>query len=267
MPTRRKADQGSRTPKENWRVEALRWTTFLVDNSEPVGLHEWWPKIANVPKSDSAQRQNFVYVERGTIGDNSLTLQWQPGRVDWLFSIKPPEKPTMEKLNDQIKGFDRLQSIELAQKHFEQSILRWFKTSPPAKRLAMGQVLLWPVGTRDAGYKLLAPFLKNSLKVTPDMRDLLYQVNRPRKSKSVKGVEINRLSKWMVAQLNPLLIEVGPEHVSREIGPDAFAVRLELDISTIPKATAPLFKRNNQSELFKEFSTLSDELCQNGDLP
>jgi len=269
MPKNRKSDKRTNVSKEvTWKVETLRWTTFLMDNAEPAGIQEWWSKVAGVPKSDQLQRQSFIYEEIGTIGKNYLTLQWQPGRVDWLFNIKIVEQATMENLNAQVVTLDRFDTVDVAQENFKEIIARWFKlVNVPAKRLAMGHVLLSPAPSKEAAYNALVPFLKKSVNVVPEMSDLLFQVNRPRNSKLVKGIEINRLSKWMVAQVNPYLIKINPEQFTRQIGNDAIAIRLELDLSTILKPTGAALKRPNQIALFGEFSQLSDELCRNGDLP
>ena len=242
-----------------WYVEVLRWTTFLPDIAEPKNLTSWWPRVSGLGKSDEAHRQPVGHSESGTIGQDVLRLHWAPGRIDWILTRKEDESETARQLTP----------LEEARKRFRTFIDRWTKQKfvPAAKRLALGCIIAHPVPTREDGYRFLAPFVSKFVKLSPnDSRDFFYQINRPRSSKTKRGVEINRLSKWMTSQTQAMHINITPAQVVSQKGDQvATAARAEFDVNTEGKLIGE-FTPSQQMALFDEFDKLIVELSTKGDI-
>ena len=99
------------------------------------------------------------------------------------------------------------------------------------------------------------------VKVDPDSwRDLQYQINRPRESREMPGLLINRLSKWGVLQLEVTLF-TDSKRVSR-----TELVRLEVDISSDKDSQRELSSDKAAYRLFSEFRKLGKEIASSGDI-
>jgi hypothetical protein len=199
----------------------------------------------------------MAFSEVGTIGKNLLTLQWQPGRIDWLWNIKPTE-------SDSIPA---LETLEVSNKAFMPLIERWLtlKSCPPAKRLALGWTLLHPVQSKKEVYAYLGSFLKKSVKLSENSGDFFYQINRKRKSTSNLNLEINRLSKWTAVKFQKVSVRISPDSISKQASAWSLAAKVEFDINSIPSSST-ILKPKDQKVLFKEFCHLALELSEKGDI-
>jgi hypothetical protein len=121
-------------------------------------------------------------------------------------------------------------SIQDGLDSFLELMSRWFKISPPLRRLAFGAILALPVDDRKSGYELIGNYLAN-VKLDPiGSSDFLYQINRLRNSQLISDLEINRLSKWSVVKRGLARVDLLPEaRVSLFPSSDTFSCRLELD--------------------------------------
>jgi hypothetical protein len=142
---------------------------------------------------------------------------------------------------------------------------RWLGTEscPPLTRLAFGSTFLEEVVSREDGYRRLDELLP-ALTVDPvGSRDLSYQINRPRPSRVVEGLEVNRLSTWKVGVTqmfvaSPAGIVPAPQR--------RYFCRLDLDINSAADRTAPL-PSDRLRALFSEFVALTSELLEHGERP
>ena len=144
---------------------------------------------------------------------------------------------------------------------------KWLAIAPEIKRLAFGAVLLIPVSNRDEGYTTLSRYLPFPLDL--EARNFTYQINRRRDSRlGLPGLEINRLSKWscLERRMTQLQFVIGESAIASEDSPSNFAMRLEVDINTVPEYPKSL-ESGNLTGLFSEFIELGAEIAEKGDIP
>ena len=197
--------------------------------------------------------------EEGEFAGGTLTLLVNAaGVIQWSLvptSPKeiPAEFPTVGRFVDACEAFCPI-------------VRRWFELALPLDRIAFGAVVLFPVATRRDGYVSLSQFLPDVTLDPDNARDFLFQINRRRPSRSgIKGLEINRLSSWSVAQLRVITQPMTQPSAQRE-HPPSYACRLELDMNTAPEHRGS-FVPPQSAAIFDELVALAREILEVGDRP
>jgi hypothetical protein len=245
---------GNPSPAPAWHIEQLRLTVF-ASAPAPTDYEGWWAMAARTtPDSVNDQPKQALHQEIGTVDEvNRLVLQVQQRRIDWLLVPEPPatDFATIGLFPEGLNSFVLLMK-------------RWLPSCPGTDRLALGGVLFQPQPDKIAAYLALAKYLP-MVKLDPDSSDLTYQINRPRVSQAgVRGLRINRLTKWSVMQLQQLTISPTPTRVQVEGADLRIACRMEFDINSVPEFQGPLPKEK-LSELVDEFALLTQEIAERGD--
>jgi hypothetical protein len=236
-----------------WQAESLRLTAFIAPH-EKVAEPNWWAEVMGAePDNKTSKPKVGEYGQSGECGAGRLTLNVQPGRVDWVWSsVVDPERwaeaiPTIGPWGETLERFHQLMN-------------RWLPIAPPVQRLALGTSFVIPVETLQEGYRRLSRFLPFRLDAE-NSSDFLYRINRPRESKAKPGLKLNRLSTWGVVGWLKMMVSVG-QAVSSP--PQNLACRVETDINTavecqdIPKDLVPA--------LLQECVTLAGEIAERGDV-
>jgi hypothetical protein len=167
--------------------------------------------------------------------------------------------------------FQTIGEFGSASKTFVALAKNWLKRNVSLKRIAWGGVLVLPVASKEDGYKRLGSFLPQ-LKIDPSgSSDLSYQINRPRQSKVIQGLRVNRLCKWSVALQQRLSIGLvisptSAEAVGGPTSPGFSACRLEFDINS-DAARKDAFAVDQVVPLLDEFVALASEIADRGDAP
>jgi hypothetical protein len=176
--------------------------------------------------------------------------------TDWLYT--PPMPDGLLPFRETIGPY------QTALEQFRPLVDRWFGQAdcPELIRLAFGSVLLDPVDSRQAGYRLLGRSLPAIRLDDEHSRDFSYQINRPRRSAVVNDLMINRLSKWSVGAFQSFVAHEG----GLTPGEKSFACRLETDINSDPEFGRALPSRD-LINLFREFVEVASELAESGDIP
>ena len=248
------------TAPADWRVERLRLTAFLRSPQDKLDVGSWQEFKGDEPKSSESRPREGLVLEGGPCEQGWLTLEGSPIRVDWRLGISPEDRGTSPE-------FPSLGDFKSVQGQFGVLMKRWLKKSPPLNRLAIGAILNLPVKNVTEGYRLLGHYLPK-VEIDPKRsRDLFYQINRRRLSKSGhEGLEINRLTKWSVVRLRAGIVNLSAGHGKfMETAQPLVACRLELDINTVPEFESAL-KKTMFSKLFDELVELGLEIAHNGDI-
>ena len=140
-------------------------------------------------------------------------------------------------------------------------------TSPAVRditRLAFGATLLQQVSDINEGASRLLQYLPFLDLEDRAARDLLYQVNRPRRSLTVPHVSVNRLSRWSLelVQSGTLVIRAAqpPQMNTTQEQP---VIKLILDINTAPENSA--ISLSKMPGLLAEFIQFAQEISTKGD--
>ena len=240
----------------DWLAESLRLTAFTTADLALGDLSRSWKALVDdEPDTVEAKPKERALRQSGPFREAVLTFQYTPLRIDWTVG---PSKTISETL-------DTIGEFAAETPPFAELMKKWLATSPELKRLAFGAVLLAPVSDRNEGYTRISTYLP--FDVDLEARNFMYQINRRRPSRlGVPALEINRLSKWSRMERRTTAVLVGEMTRMQAESPPHVAVRLELDINTVPEYPSPLIP-NLLVDLFDEFVDLGAEIAEKGDIP
>lgn len=256
---------------QDWEVDHLRFTSFYRGEVPQAHVEGWWREIADSEERSVSLRPPDL-MEHGPVGDDELALQWQGAlkRVDWRLHQHKDETSPPAILS--------LGNLEAALERFTVFTDKWLAspTCPQSWRLALGAVLLLPVDTREEGYRILEPLLKDTVKLDPaGSSEFTYSINRRCKSSTIEGLQINRLGKWFVwvwqtkkIEVRGILQDGSPTPIVQQsdLGPKRLACRVDLDINTMPEYEGE-FDTQAQRDILEELRALAVEMAERGDVP
>lgn len=243
-----------------WQAQLLRLTAFPGPSVELTD-NEWWSEVVGEPPdSKTFQPKEKSWQEEGIVGESRLILNVQPTtRIDWVSTVQ--EDQSLE-----VGTLSTLGALPDAVNSFSEMIQRWFSldSCPTVIRLAFGAVLVQAVESRQEGYHLLSQHYLPFNIDNEGASDFLYQINRPRESKSLPRLGINRLSKWSVGVMRQLRFTMPPSLESDVWS--HYHCRLELDINTVPNPEVELAKEQLPG-IFEELVTFGLEIAAEGEIP
>ena len=219
---------------------------------------KWWQDINGVPPdTEQIYRQQQVKMQQGVIDGHHLTVQSQSNRIDWVLTTGK-QIPNESQQNT-------IESLPTLLEFFLKIVKCWLKACPPSSRLAFGASLVKQVSDMRSGHEYLLQLLPN-LNLNPDdVSDLIYQVNRRKKSMSAPGIMINRLCRWSVVQIHN--IGVTMDAVGTPISSSSqehYACKLDLDINTVPSDDN--IPTNNAYPIFEELTKYGCTIAAKGDV-
>ncbi len=240
----------------------MRATVFPTPG-QPITADTWWTDaVGGEPETRSVKPATRQRQEEGPFeGGGRLSLSINPlGVIQWQVTPEVPKDIPVD--------IPAVGPVEELSKPFLGLLNRWFRstTCPTASRLAFGVTALLPVEDHARGYETLASYL-HALKIDPhNSFDLLYRINRPRRSISeIQELRINRLSTWVVQKISMVAgMESDPR--SSSVISERYACAVELDINTVPTFTGTFTSRDT-SALFSELERLAMEILAKGDVP
>ena len=238
----------------NWQVESLRVTAFPVNTSEVSAKAIWETCTDREPDETRIQRDG---TETREVGHSSgrLFLVKQTDRLHWRYQVQqeegedPPDYPIIGSLESELSVI-----VELAK--------TWIVSESmiPITRLAFAAVLLYPVESAEYGYEVLQTHLPTVNH--KNIKDLNFQVNRPRESKVVGGISINRLARWSVARFR--FVSTNLHVISSE--DEKSACRLEFDVNSSAQQTDAIAP-DSLPNFVDELVSIGLELSEKGDVP
>lgn len=246
---------------QDWLVENLRVTGFT--NLEPAGSAEdlWTAVVGSPPdRIDKRVKEGATNVV-GSFEGAQLALSRTRLRTDWVWI---PEAESSE-FPSVIGNFEKLRDT------FSALAKKWLSQDSSFIRLAYAGILLSPVPSKEEGYTALNKYLPQ-MKLDPTgSADFSYQINRPRTSKAIEGLRINRLSIWSVAFIQTMSMRLtlstgAAEAVASPTSPGVSACRLQFDVNSDPARREP-FPSKNVIPLFEELAEFSREITVRGDVP
>jgi len=249
------------SPERLWHADNLRLTAFPSPATQFNATGQWAQIVGQAPDSQTIQTSKSIIEEIGKFANGRLQLLAQPVRIDWNYGLgglmdqDPP--PTNSEL-----------PFTVALRSFLQVAERWLPVGPSLRRLAFGAILTRPVQSRIEGYREMAHYLENVVRLDPEgSSDFLYQINRPRQLTDEPRIKINRLSKWSVGQVQFTQVAVNPgirPYIT--LGDPILSMRLELDINTDADYHGDL-PQMHLADLFRRLTNEGMEIAEQGDVP
>lgn len=250
----------------NWGVERVR-LTFFPRQGFDSSRRDWWERLMGAPPEQSAQQpREHVWSDEGAWSHDqdiggSLVLLVKEHRIDWVLGFAARSLAEAEQWPATAGSAGRALDV------FLKRMRQWLSEAdiPAPQRLAVGLVALQRVPDKAAGYKLAGAGLPFDL--DPQASDFSYTINRPRLSTvdAQLGI-INRINKWGVLRFQGMELRLSGEgaEVRRDDEP-AFAVRLELDLST--QADLESLPADRLGEILDSLHDQANELLEHGDIP
>ena len=244
-----------------WRAESMRMSAFPVpeamEDDVLSTIKNWWSIIyADSPATHVNQDLMLSIAQlTGPVGDGFVTMSKEPVRFDLKYSSVNPANPV--KVSSDASppiNFEELLDS------FLRAAEEWLRLTDrrPLLRLAFGAVLLVPVDSRESGYEMLDAYLPD-VRVRPDTSDFLYKINHRCPSKSLAGLQVNRLSTWMCQRSNVIVVVGGDP---RPLPLVKFACRVELDINSVP--TGGPLKEDRLPRVFSELVGFAKAIAHSG---
>jgi len=238
-----------------WKISTLRFTFFPKD--EFIFDENLWIKLVGAPAENISQQPKFKIMHfEGEYKTGNFVVDIDPLRVSFIYL---PNKDSQKIIS--------LGEYEESKLIFQSLIEKWFSISecPIVNRIGFGGIFLIPVTSKVEGYTTIGKFLP-SLKIDAEnSTDLLYQINRPRKSKVNDTLIINRLMKWSIFKLEASIDQPFFKSNSQKIVSKEISVRLEFDINTHVDYQGQ-FSPEKQKTIYYELIKLSDEISEHGDI-
>ncbi len=251
----------STPPERLWYANTLRLTAFPSPSTQFNATGQWERVVGQAPDSQTIQPARGIVEETGKFDDGQLQLMAQPVRIDWNYVIGNFPDPNAPLSNVEV-------SFAVALQSFFRVAECWLRIGLGIKRLAFGAILTRPAQNRADGYREIATYLNNNVKLDPEgSSDFSYQINRPRKLTGEPQIKVNRLSKWSVGQVQFTQIAVNPgmsPYVTT--GEPVLSLRLELDINTDADYQGDL-PQENLTDLFHRLTGEAIEIADKGDVP
>jgi hypothetical protein len=240
-----------------WKVRNLRLTLFLASEGAAKAGALQFEQLVN-EKPESTMRRGDQEFQEGPLGPGRLLMQKQPARLDILFAGFPqpdqPEEPVAT-LGDFETAFPALRQIA-------QTV---FDDVKQAIRLALGSEMVQSVESSLVAYKKLVDHMRSATFKLDGGQEFMYQMNRPRYSRVIPSLLINRLTRWNASSWQPVRFELGAG-VRVLSGPPQIGAVITTDVNTDAEHLEPL-PADKVSDLFDELRDLTLEIRDHGDVP
>ena len=206
----------------DWQIVSIRVTAFVNGQLNPSMLETWLEEVSeNSPSQVNKTPSSFIGISRSTAG--FLRTTWTANRLDvTLSSEEPVSNQTIAPISEVASLFGRF--VDRVPEIGELALI---------DRIALGLVLSFQVPSESAGLKVLSSSIVG-LNLPESARDFLYRVNHPCKSRTVDGLNLNRLATWSVGKVRVIRFQINPDGLQDQqtISEAPPAIRLALDINT-----------------------------------
>ena len=243
-----------------WDTESVRLSVFHPGEPVRSGL---WEQLMRVPpeSSDTRAREGIVR-EQGLTDGNLLLLTTQSGRLDWNL-LPGPNSPN--KIDDRTSP-PTLIAVEQAMPLLRRALDVSVRACGLVHRLALGFVLTQQAPILSEGLRQLSKYLPRLDLENQGGSDFVYQINKRRRSIHASHLQVNRVSKWQLEEVQSGTLTVSPSRSPNfETSERILVSKLTLDINTAPDSNA--FSNARIPGLFDELAGFACEIAIKGDIP
>ena len=206
----------------DWQIESIRVTAFVSSQLNSSMLETWLERVSeNSPSQVTKKPSSFIGISRSTAG--FLRTTWNANRLDVMLSSEEPQSnQTIAPLSEVASLFGRF--VDRVPEIGELALI---------DRLAIGLTLSFQVPSISEGLRILSTSIVG-LNIREPARDFLYRVNYPYESRSVEGVNLNRLATWSIGKVQVIQVDINQDGSQKQqiVSEAPLAIRLELDVNT-----------------------------------
>lgn len=238
-----------------WLAQSLRLSIFPMPGA-PLDQLPTLERLTGRPPEQTLNKAGR-HAEAGPFGHGGLQLVRQPPlRADLGYAIMPSED---EAVPDMLALGPAEEELAL----FRPVALALLAGAPPLQRFALGAELRKRTNSRDEAYRYINEKVQRGRLDLNGASEFTYQINRPRESTVVRGLLLNRLTKWSANKWTRLLVDSSGQ---QNLGPETHGNSLTLDINT-PGENLRGLAPETLAPLFDEFVQLGLEIAERGDVP
>jgi hypothetical protein len=198
--------------------------------------------------------QESFQLATGAYGKYQLMIMSQKQRVDLTFGPLPRMGPIQLPLS--------LGDLTTIHADFSALIERWLVPQSDIQRLGMGAVIWRSASDQQAALNILVPLMHTYTPGAGRVADFALQINRPRTSTTIPGLEINRVAIWQAATVQVLNVTLVGE--APPPSPPFHRAQLTLDINTADGG--PPIPTAQVTNLSKEMVAFLEEIPRLGDV-
>ena len=245
----------------DWDVESLRLSIFHPATYESSYSADLWERVTGqqVDSIDSRPRNRTIRAV-GSVEGDSLILVHQDGRIDW--TLQPAVGPTPQPSNEVVVA--KIGSVRRVLPLFQNAVGYSLEAITSVNRIAFAPNLIREVADENVGLEQLSEFLPHLNLTSGHAGDFIYQINRIRRSETIRHAYINRIAKWSLELVGGISFRVGPTGQPDVMSASPKQVRrLMLDVNTT-QATSTMAKERIPG-LFEELVSLAREIAIEGD--
>lgn len=239
-----------------WNARSLRFTLFPGPGVSADQLS--WRHLTGNGDPDTQLVRGGQQHQEGPFSRGRLALVKQlPLRID-VYYAAAPRGP-----DEELDGIPNIGLFQDVIDEFLAVAQHAFQLDLAVQRIALGAVLDNPARDQDEAYHFLIDHIRSARFDLAGAREFTYQVNRPRASRAIPDLTMNRLAKWSAIKLQSMAIEAGTGRVAT--GRETFAATLELDLSTAGDYSR-LLPTETLDDLLRELRDLALEISERGDV-
>jgi hypothetical protein len=241
-----------------WTTETLRLSLFLKENAK-LSVADW----KAITSQDEPQTMQTLATRKSFIGPfqgGVLNVSVLGSRIDAVVLPKSPTETIEEGYVPTIGPWPG------GCTDYVKATSPWLATLDyPIHRIAFSGTLLAKADSVQDAYAGLLSLLK-SVKGDPErMRELVYRVSWPQKSKVIAGVTLHRITTWAALQIQlQLVIQTGMKSTTTETEATQ-VIRFEFDHSTDSERMDP-FDRAQLVPIYDELVALASENAEQGEV-
>lgn len=259
-PQQQTLTSNSPTVGDQWEVDHIRLSLFFqgaaVDEMAKV---TWQSLVGEMPTDIQNRPREKMITEQGKWKDGLLIFTKQLDRADLVYTGVVEQLPTGQVKESLIGKLAPAANEVLA---LAQNCV---PKDAPVVRAAIGSSLRWSVNSTDEGYQLLNQLIPELELEAGKMRDVLYQINKPRTSSLNPSFEINRLTTWSVKVARQGLVQMTAGLPPKSFtSPTGTFAHLELDMNTVQEKTQ--LPSSDLFEVLRELADLGIEISRSGNI-
>lgn len=244
------------SPPDGWQAQSLQLVVFTME-PQSVPKPEWFSMITGLDAETVTKK--FRREDSAEIDGRQITLVSDLARITW------GETAIMDADNPPV-GIPSLGPLAKATGRFGKMVREWLPHCPPIHRLGLTGRVLRHTPTRIASYELLDKYLQDVKVDGNSSSDFLYRINRRRKSITLPGRDINRLSTWTSMKFSVARTELVGGAQPMVYTEEYSACSIDLDINTSHETTEAL-PHECLIALMDELLSLGVEIAEKGDIP
>ena len=189
----------------------------------------------------------------------------KPSCFSYRFSLAGSIGSSHRKTNLPITNFYRWATLPILQNTLENSFSSGSTWPREFNRIAFGAVLTIPTQNDFESVQTISRFLPNLNLDWGNVRDFIFQVNRPRPCITIPQLgALNRLVKWQSVLRAMLVATIGPQSPAPTTTAEQWAAQCELDISNAPKDPSIMLPHEQLKPLFAELVQQGKEVVSKG---